>query len=48
MWDGREPSLEQQAIDATRGHAQASRDPTPDEIKEIVDFETSVYSAQSG
>ena len=46
MWDGREPSLEQQAIDATRGHAQASRDPTPDEIKEIVDFETGVYSAQ--
>ena len=24
MWDGREPSLEQQAIDATLGHAQAA------------------------
>ena len=46
MWDGREPSLEQQAIDATRGHAQADRDPTPAEIAEIVAFQTGVYSAQ--
>ena len=46
MWDGREPSLEQQTIDATRGHAQADHDPTPAEIAEIVAFQTGVYSAQ--
>ena len=28
MWDGREPSLEQQAINATLGHAQALKAPT--------------------
>ncbi|MFX8836768.1 hypothetical protein ABTM80_19565, partial [Acinetobacter baumannii] len=28
MWDGREPSLSQQAIDATLGHAQATTAPT--------------------
>ncbi|WP_423887170.1 hypothetical protein, partial [Bradyrhizobium sp.] len=28
MWDGREPSLTSQAIDATLGHAQASAPPT--------------------
>ena len=46
MWDGREPSLEQQTIDATRGHAQADHDPTPAEIAEIVAFQTGVYAAQ--
>jgi cytochrome c peroxidase len=28
MWDGREPSLTSQAIDATLGHAQGSAPPT--------------------
>ena len=28
MWDGREPSLESQAADATTGHAQATTPPT--------------------
>ena len=46
MWDGREPSLEQQAIDATRGHAQADHDPTPAEIAQIVAFQTGLFSAQ--
>jgi cytochrome c peroxidase len=46
MWDGREPSLEQQVIDATRGHAQAERDPTPEQVAAIVAFQTSVFAAQ--
>ncbi len=46
MWDGREPSLEQQAIGATRRHAEALQDPTPDQIKQIVAFETGIFSAQ--
>jgi cytochrome c peroxidase len=29
MWDGREPSLFSQAVDATLTHAQASATPTP-------------------
>ena len=29
MWDGREPSLENQAVDATLTHAQARTAPTP-------------------
>lgn len=43
MWDGREPSLESQAIHATRIHAQATADPNP---TEIVAFENGIYSAQ--
>ena len=46
MWDGREPNLTQQAIDATRGHAQAEFDPTAAELAEIVAFQTSLFSAQ--
>ena len=47
MSDGREPTLESQALDATLGHAQATKAPTPDQIAQIVAFETGVYSAQS-
>jgi cytochrome c peroxidase len=55
MWDGRESSsttnvlqdLAQQAVDATLGHAQAIAKPTPDQVKEIVDFETRLFTAQS-
>jgi cytochrome c peroxidase len=56
MADGREPSpakvglvagLSQQAIDATLGHAQAnSPGPTQDQIKQIVAFETGIFTAQ--
>jgi cytochrome c peroxidase len=46
MWDGREPSLESQAIDATLGHAQAKSAPTPQQVKQIVDFESQFFSAQ--
>src|SRR5262249_7718388 len=34
MWDGREPSLAQQSIDATLGHAQATAAPTADQQKQ--------------
>jgi cytochrome c peroxidase len=39
MWDGREPSLFNQAIDATLGHAQGTVPPTPDQQQQIVSFE---------
>jgi cytochrome c peroxidase len=55
MWDGRESSpsttilqdLGHQANDATRGHAQALRDLTADEIDRIVAFETGLITAQA-
>lgn len=54
MWDGRESSaattmlqdLAKQANAATRGHAQAARDLTADERRQIVAFETALFSAQ--
>ena len=46
MWDGRETSLEQQAIDATLGHAQATHPPSPAEVRQIVDFQNAIFSAQ--
>jgi hypothetical protein len=39
MWDGREPSLFSQAVDATLGHAQAGTAPTPTQQQQIVTFE---------
>jgi hypothetical protein len=39
MWDGREPDLFSQAIDATLGHAQADAAPTTAEQQQIVSFE---------
>jgi cytochrome c peroxidase len=55
MWDGRESSpdtlihhdLLQQANDATRGHAAGLRDLTEAEAQQIVEFETSIFTAQS-
>jgi cytochrome c peroxidase len=58
MWDGRETlkdangnfqpinlDLAQQAKDATTGHAQG-QPPTSEEIQEIIDFETHIFTAQ--
>ncbi len=39
MWDGREPSLTQQALDAILGHAQATVTPTTDQLQLIAGFE---------
>jgi hypothetical protein len=46
MWDGREPSLQSQAKDATLGHAQATTPPTDVQIADIVAFESGLYTAQ--
>jgi len=40
MFDGREPSLETQAAGAIRGHAQARRVPSDDEVRRIREFQT--------
>jgi cytochrome c peroxidase len=39
MWDGREPSLFSQAVDATLGHAQGAVAPTAEQQRQIVSFE---------
>jgi hypothetical protein len=54
MWDGRESTaastidqdLLHQANDATRGHAQGGIDITPAQARQIVDFETGLFTAQ--
>lgn len=46
MWDGREPSLESQAINATLGHAQALTPPTDEQVAQIVAFERGIFAAQ--
>lgn len=54
MWDGRESfkgqtlnfDLNDQAVQATRGHAQGAQDPTPQQVAEIVNFELSNFTAQ--
>jgi hypothetical protein len=46
MWDGREPSLESQAIHATLIHAQAMESPSDEQQAEIVAFETGLFTAQ--
>ena len=40
-------SLTNQATDATLGHAQATNPPTPQQLAQIVSFETALYTAQS-
>src|SRR5262249_15395179 len=46
MWDGREPTLQQQAVDATLGHAQATIPPTAAQQQQIVNFESGIFTAQ--
>jgi cytochrome c peroxidase len=46
MWDGREPSLSSQAVDATLIHAQANAAPTVAQQQQIVDFESGIFTAQ--
>lgn len=47
MSDGREPTLESQAISAIMTHEQASEHPTAEQLREIVEYETQLYTAQS-
>jgi hypothetical protein len=44
MADGREPSLASQAKHAVHGHAEATRAPSPGQLKEIVAFESGLFS----
>jgi cytochrome c peroxidase len=47
MWDGREPSLTHQSIDATLIHAQASNPPTAAQQGQMVSFESGLFTAQN-
>ena len=44
--DGREPTLQSQAISAALTHEQASAAPTPAQLKQIEDFERQLFMAQ--
>jgi cytochrome c peroxidase len=53
MWDGREtlgPSMQQnltaQALNAIQGHLQATQNPTSQQLQQIVNFETPLFTAQ--
>jgi cytochrome c peroxidase len=46
MWDGREPTLSSQAVDATLTHAQGNVAPTTAQQQQIVDFESGIFTAQ--
>ena len=47
MWDGREPDLKTQALDATTVHAQPTTPPTDAQLTQIVSLESSLFTAQS-
>jgi cytochrome c peroxidase len=47
MWDGREPNLKSQASNATLVHAQSKHPPTNSDLRQIVDLETSLFTAQT-
>ncbi len=47
MSDGRERNLESQAISAILIHEQAASHPTLEQLRQIVEFETQLYVAQS-
>jgi cytochrome c peroxidase len=47
MWDGREPNLRSQAKDATLVHTQPKHSPTDSELRQIVDLESSLFTAQT-
>lgn len=47
MWDGREPSLAQQAIDATLTHALGNAAPNATQQQQIVGFESGIFTAQA-
>jgi cytochrome c peroxidase len=49
MWDGREPTLAHQAMDATLGHAQGAQSPAGPLLNQIVSFEgcTNVLTPQN-
>ena len=46
MWDGREPTLASQSVDATLTHAQGTAAPTAAQQQQIVAFESGIFTAQ--
>jgi cytochrome c peroxidase len=46
QWDGREPDLKSQAINAARIHEQAATAPTETQLSQIIRFESGIYTAQ--
>jgi cytochrome c peroxidase len=47
MWDGREPNLRTQAKDAILVHTQPKHSPTDSQLRQIVDLESSLFTAQT-
>jgi hypothetical protein len=47
MWDGREPDLQTQALHATLVHTQPANPPTDAQLQQIVNLESSLFTAQS-
>jgi hypothetical protein len=47
MWDGREPNLAIQARNATLAHTEPSQLPTNTQLRQIVNFESFLFTAQS-
>lgn len=47
MWDGRESTLEGQAIDAILGHAEAPQQPCWNDIEKVVAFERKQFSSKT-
>ncbi len=47
MFDGREPNLRTQAITAGLQHMQSHGALSPEQVKQIVDFESKIYAAQA-
>jgi hypothetical protein len=47
MWDGREPNLKSQARNATLVHAQPKHPPSEKDLRQIVDLESALFTAQS-
>jgi cytochrome c peroxidase len=47
MWDGREPDLRTQAVNAALIHSQATQPPTEAQLQQILSVESSLFTAQS-
>lgn len=47
MWDGREPDLRSQARNATLVHTQPAQPPANSQLRDIVDLESALFTAQS-
>ncbi|MEP7126277.1 MAG: cytochrome c peroxidase [Byssovorax sp.] len=46
MWDGRAATLQDQALGAIRGHAQATETPSADNLTRIAEYEKTLFSSK--